>query len=79
MNISFGYFFFFQMDSVIASDINLHESSAALRKTEASKVFGAPVSYINIFECSYFTLGVFILKSGVSVPLHDHPGMYGLW
>lgn len=42
------------------------------------KNFGAPVSYINICESPYFTLGVFILKSDVCIPLHDHPGMHGI-
>ena len=60
-----------------ASDINLDLPEKPVKRD--SNVFGAPVSYINIFESKHFTLGVFILKNGVSIPLHDHPGMHGIW
>jgi len=38
----------------------------------------APVCHVNIFECEYFTFGVFIIRKGMSLPLHDHPGMTGI-
>jgi len=38
----------------------------------------APVSYIEIFESDIFTLGIFVLKNGARIPLHDHPNMYGI-
>jgi len=37
-----------------------------------------PVSHIGICECPQFTIGVFIIQSGRSIPLHDHPGMTGI-
>ncbi|XP_044516257.1 2-aminoethanethiol dioxygenase [Gracilinanus agilis] len=37
-----------------------------------------PVTYMHICETAEFSLGVFLLKSGTSIPLHDHPGMYGV-
>ncbi|XP_067007756.1 2-aminoethanethiol dioxygenase [Anabrus simplex] len=37
-----------------------------------------PVTYIEIYEDSYFTIGIFILKPGAKIPLHDHPQMYGI-
>ncbi|XP_022902472.1 2-aminoethanethiol dioxygenase-like [Onthophagus taurus] len=38
----------------------------------------APVSYINIFENDLLTMGIFILRPGMKIPLHDHPQMFGL-
>lgn len=38
----------------------------------------APVTYIEIFENSDVTIGIFVLKSGARLPLHDHPLMYGV-
>ncbi|XP_050699959.1 2-aminoethanethiol dioxygenase-like [Eriocheir sinensis] len=39
---------------------------------------GAPVTYMQIYEDLDVTICVFILKRGVRLPLHDHPGMCGL-
>ncbi|XP_045112524.1 2-aminoethanethiol dioxygenase-like [Portunus trituberculatus] len=39
---------------------------------------GAPVTYMQIYEDFDLTICVFILKRGVRLPLHDHPGMCGL-
>ena len=38
----------------------------------------APVTYIDIVENNVLTMGVFVLKPGMRLPLHDHPQMYGL-
>ncbi|KAK7901258.1 hypothetical protein WMY93_018027 [Mugilogobius chulae] len=40
--------------------------------------YQAPVTYMNICETDYFSMGVFLLRSGSSIPLHDHPGMHGV-
>ncbi|XP_012738068.1 2-aminoethanethiol (cysteamine) dioxygenase a [Fundulus heteroclitus] len=37
-----------------------------------------PVSYMHICETEVFSMGVFLLKTGTSIPLHDHPGMNGM-
>ncbi|XP_029282102.1 2-aminoethanethiol dioxygenase-like isoform X2 [Cottoperca gobio] len=39
---------------------------------------GPPVTYMHICETDQFSMGVFLLKSGASIPLHDHPGMHGI-
>jgi cysteamine dioxygenase len=38
----------------------------------------APVTYMEVFENNAITVGVFILKQKSRIPLHDHPGMYGI-
>ncbi|XP_006630446.1 2-aminoethanethiol (cysteamine) dioxygenase a [Lepisosteus oculatus] len=37
-----------------------------------------PVTYMHICETDAFSMGVFLLKNGSSIPLHDHPGMNGM-
>uniref|UniRef100_UPI003AAF7782 2-aminoethanethiol (cysteamine) dioxygenase b n=1 Tax=Centroberyx gerrardi TaxID=166262 RepID=UPI003AAF7782 len=37
-----------------------------------------PVTYMHICETDEFSMGVFLLKNGASIPLHDHPGMHGM-
>ena len=32
-----------------------------------------------IEEGAVLSMGVFIVKKGCEIPLHDHPNMYGLW
>ncbi|XP_051578335.1 2-aminoethanethiol dioxygenase-like [Myxocyprinus asiaticus] len=52
------------------------------RATESAPVPPArlvpPVTYMHIYETDAFSMGVFLLKTGASIPLHDHPGMYGM-
>ncbi|XP_060624918.2 2-aminoethanethiol dioxygenase [Anolis sagrei] len=37
-----------------------------------------PASYMHICETEGFSMGVFLLRAGARIPLHDHPGMHGL-
>lgn len=43
-----------------------------------SQVYAAPVAYVHITENEVFSMGIFILRPGSRIPLHDHPGMYGI-
>ncbi|XP_011632548.1 2-aminoethanethiol dioxygenase [Pogonomyrmex barbatus] len=38
----------------------------------------APMCVMDIFENENLTIVIFILKHGVKMPMHDHPGMHGL-
>lgn len=38
----------------------------------------APVTYIGVFEDQHVSIGVFVLRNGAKIPLHDHPYMYGV-
>ncbi|XP_061084497.1 2-aminoethanethiol (cysteamine) dioxygenase b [Conger conger] len=51
------------------------------RKVESSPIsipHNPPVTYMHICETDAFSMGVFLLKNGTSIPLHDHPGMNGM-
>ncbi|KAF7652341.1 hypothetical protein LDENG_00097970 [Lucifuga dentata] len=52
------------------------------RKTKAgcgaAALQNPPVTYMHICETEVFSMGVFLLRSGASIPLHDHPGMNGM-
>jgi len=37
----------------------------------------APVTYIDLFENHLATLGIFVLNNVFTLPLHDHPSMFG--
>ncbi|CAB1435224.1 unnamed protein product [Pleuronectes platessa] len=36
-----------------------------------------PVTYMHICGTEMFSMGVFLLRTGTSMPLHDHPDMNG--
>ncbi|KAH9283791.1 2-aminoethanethiol dioxygenase [Echinococcus granulosus] len=38
----------------------------------------APVAYMHITENEVFSMGMFILRPGSRIPLHGHPGMFGV-
>ncbi|KAK5851362.1 hypothetical protein PBY51_002164 [Eleginops maclovinus] len=46
--------------------------------TVAAELQSPPVTYMHICETEVFSMGVFLLRSGASIPLHDHPGMNGM-
>ncbi|XP_044194507.1 2-aminoethanethiol (cysteamine) dioxygenase a [Thunnus albacares] len=63
--------------AVRAADLKI-----APRKTKASSGAAGPqnppVTYMHICETEVFSMGVFLLRTGASIPLHDHPGMNGM-
>ncbi|XP_078422008.1 2-aminoethanethiol dioxygenase-like [Cetorhinus maximus] len=60
------------LEKVQPEDLNL-----GLRRSQGPR-HGPPVTYMHICETEYFSMGVFLLQRGACIPLHDHPGMYGL-
>lgn len=63
--------------AVRAADLKI-----APRKTKPSSgaagLQSPPVTYMHICETEVFSMGVFLLRTGASIPLHDHPGMNGM-
>ncbi|XP_049646579.1 2-aminoethanethiol dioxygenase [Suncus etruscus] len=62
------------LSQVRAEDLNIAPRLAATSPPPKSP----PVTYMHIHESPGFSLGVFLLKSGARIPLHDHPGMHGM-
>ncbi|RXM34637.1 2-aminoethanethiol dioxygenase [Acipenser ruthenus] len=62
-------------------EIRSEDLNIAPRKLDPSPIsvpHNPPVTYMHICETGAFSMGVFLLKGGSSIPLHDHPEMNGM-
>ncbi|XP_028548409.1 plant cysteine oxidase 3-like, partial [Dendrobium catenatum] len=50
------------------------ESNPFKSLTRAAQ-WAQPITYLHIYECDSFTIGIFCLPTASVIPLHDHPGM----
>ncbi|RUS71414.1 hypothetical protein EGW08_020827, partial [Elysia chlorotica] len=68
------------LNEIKAEDLNFDPNEIIVRDKALIKVGRkvAPVSCMTVLQNSEFTLAVFVVKSGGSLPLHDHPHMFGL-
>uniref|UniRef100_A0A1A7WB08 2-aminoethanethiol (Cysteamine) dioxygenase a n=2 Tax=Iconisemion striatum TaxID=60296 RepID=A0A1A7WB08_9TELE len=63
--------------SVRAADLKISPRKNKA-SSESAGLQNPPVTYMHICETEVFSMGVFLLRSGASIPLHDHPGMNGM-
>lgn len=61
------------MNKITAEDVKLDKSTLDYVARQP-----APMCVMDIFENKDITIAIFVLKHGVILPMHDHPGMYGL-
>ncbi|XP_015585473.1 2-aminoethanethiol dioxygenase [Cephus cinctus] len=61
------------INNISAEDVKLEKQVLDFVQMQS-----APMCVIDIFENQDITIAVFILKHGVTMPMHDHPGMHGL-
>lgn len=77
------------LNSVKSSDVGLDEESAE-QQERGFGLFGVngrrgrhsllarwapPISYLHLYECEAFSMGIFCLPTSAVIPLHNHPGM----
>ncbi|KAF2364557.1 Cysteine oxygenase/2-aminoethanethiol dioxygenase [Trinorchestia longiramus] len=59
--------------TLLQDDISQNSNSGSFRADGR-----APVIYMQLYEDADVNICVFILRRGVRMPMHDHPGMHGL-
>ncbi|XP_068651833.1 plant cysteine oxidase 1-like [Aristolochia californica] len=61
------------LDSMSPSDVGLNEEMPFFKTLETE---GAPpITYLHLYECDKFSMGIFCLPPRAVIPLHNHPGM----
>jgi cysteamine dioxygenase len=63
---------------VTAADLCFNKELVKYKEIYNPETGQAPVTYVGLWEDECFSMGIFVLKNGVRLPLHDHPGMHGL-
>ncbi|KAK7110660.1 2-aminoethanethiol dioxygenase-like [Littorina saxatilis] len=63
-------------NEITAADVNFDPE--VIRERDRLSTDKAPVTYIHLWEDDTFSMGIFVVKRGGRLPLHDHPGMFGL-
>lgn len=38
----------------------------------------APITFVKVFHDENVSMGIFVLRNGARVPIHDHPNMHGV-
>ncbi|XP_014205710.1 2-aminoethanethiol dioxygenase [Copidosoma floridanum] len=61
------------MNEITAEDVSVNKNMLDFVKAQP-----APMCAIDVFENQDITIAVFILKSGMTLPMHNHPEMHGL-
>ncbi|PSN50528.1 2-aminoethanethiol dioxygenase [Blattella germanica] len=62
-------------DELTAADVNFNLENLPVGRRDSKR---PPVTYIKIYEDPYVSIGIFVLRPGEKLPLHDHPQMYGI-
>lgn len=60
------------INKITAEDVKVDKQILDFVKTQS-----APMCVIVVFENKDMTIAIFMLKHGVTMPMHDHPGMHG--
>ena len=73
-----------QTNKLLSSDVGLE--SCSVFRSSSSRHHGRartearppPVTYIPVAENKHISMGIFVIREGQNIPLHDHPHMHGL-
>lgn len=58
--------------------LNLKDKKPNHEKQKHHNTQPAPVTYIPITESKDVSIGIFVIRHGQKIPLHDHPRMHGI-
>ncbi|XP_020240849.1 plant cysteine oxidase 2-like [Asparagus officinalis] len=61
------------LDSMKPSDVGLSPKMPYFRSNEFRGP--PPITYLHLYECPRFSIGIFCLPPSAVIPLHNHPGM----
>ncbi|XP_033757520.1 2-aminoethanethiol dioxygenase-like [Pecten maximus] len=61
-----------------ATDVNFsfHDDPETQRQVEQGNV--APAVYVHLWEDRVLSMGIFVVRQGCRIPLHNHPDMHGI-
>ncbi|XP_074581590.1 plant cysteine oxidase 2-like isoform X2 [Curcuma longa] len=61
------------LGNIGASDVGLTQNASYFQQDESTG--SLPITYLHIYECDKFSIGIFCLPPSGVIPLHNHPGM----
>jgi len=64
-----------QVSKITAKELNFNLEAEKVRVRLGQP---APAAYVHLFEDDILSIGIFVLKQGTNIPLHDHPHMHGI-
>ncbi|XBI96204.1 hypothetical protein VPH35_032519 [Triticum aestivum] len=76
------------MDTISPADVGLRDDSLGdgggghgffdstfVKGAARASRWAQPITYLHVYECDAFSIGIFCLPTSAVIPLHDHPGM----
>ncbi|OWF55065.1 2-aminoethanethiol dioxygenase-like [Mizuhopecten yessoensis] len=61
-----------------ATDLNFNFQDDPTTQRRVEQGEEAPAVYVHLFEDRVLSMGIFVVRQGCRIPLHNHPGMHGV-